>query len=126
FYVAALLLLAITGLMHVFVPSDRSLVHEQQKQSEARNRAVYYTIFTDGYFWKFGLVSLLSHGGLGAMQSLWAGPWFMDVQGMSADQAANALFYYNLTLLISYFVLSWLWRTKASTEIPMTAMATWA
>lgn len=50
---------------------------------------------------------MLSHGGIGAMQSLWAGPWLREVQGLDAEGAAQALLYFNLSMVLGYAVQSW-------------------
>jgi hypothetical protein len=40
-----------------------------------------------------------------SMQSLWAGPWFTRVQGMTGDETAGVLFVFNLVLLVAYVSL---------------------
>lgn len=45
-------------------------------------------------------------GGFGALQTLWAGPWFTGVLGMSPDQASQTLLYLNAMILVAYILMS--------------------
>ena len=44
-------------------------------------------------------------GGFGALQTLWAGPWFTGVLGMTPDQAGQTLLYLNATILVAYILM---------------------
>ncbi len=44
-------------------------------------------------------------GGFGALQTLWAGPWFTGVLGMTPDQASQTLLYLNATILLAYILM---------------------
>lgn len=44
-------------------------------------------------------------GGFGALQTLWAGPWFTQILGMSPDRASQTLLYMNASILCSYFLM---------------------
>ncbi|MDN3986019.1 MFS transporter [Zwartia vadi] len=44
-------------------------------------------------------------GGFGALQTLWAGPWFTGVLGMTADQAGQTLLYLNAMILVAYILM---------------------
>lgn len=44
-------------------------------------------------------------GGFGALQTLWAGPWFTGVLGMTPDQASQTLLYLNAMILLAYIVM---------------------
>jgi predicted MFS family arabinose efflux permease len=45
-------------------------------------------------------------GGFVALQSLWIGPWLTTVIGLTTNQAAQALLYYNAALLAAYMAMS--------------------
>lgn len=45
-------------------------------------------------------------GGFVALQSLWVGPWLTDVLNLSTSQAAQALLYFNASLLVAYLLMS--------------------
>jgi predicted MFS family arabinose efflux permease len=44
-------------------------------------------------------------GGFGALQTLWAGPWFTGVLGMTPDQASQTLLYLNGMILLAYILM---------------------
>ncbi|MEY3740366.1 MAG: hypothetical protein RLZZ192_1042, partial [Pseudomonadota bacterium] len=44
-------------------------------------------------------------GGFGALQTLWAGPWFTQILGMSPDRASQTLLFMNASILASYFFM---------------------
>jgi predicted MFS family arabinose efflux permease len=44
-------------------------------------------------------------GGFVALQTLWAGPWFTGVLGMTPDQASQTLLYLNATILLAYILM---------------------
>ena len=44
-------------------------------------------------------------GGFGALQTLWAGPWFTGVLGMTPDQASQSLLYLNAMILVAYLLM---------------------
>jgi predicted MFS family arabinose efflux permease len=44
-------------------------------------------------------------GGFGALQTLWAGPWFTGVLGMTPEQASQTLLYLNATILLAYILM---------------------
>ncbi len=44
-------------------------------------------------------------GGFGALQTLWAGPWFTQILGMTPDRASQTLLYMNASILGSYFLM---------------------
>jgi hypothetical protein len=43
-----------------------------------------------------------------SLQTLWAGPWFVEVLGMSSARAAEALFAFSLASVVGFSVQSWL------------------
>lgn len=116
FGVAGVVLVFVAVLVVILLPHDEEQA-SQEISSKTRstgyikeNIATYRQIFTDGYFWRFGLVSILTHGGVGAMQSLWLGPWLTNVQGFTPDQVAERLLYFNLAMLLGYLAQMWLLR----------------
>jgi len=50
-------------------------------------------------------MGFVNYGGLVAVQTLWAGPWMVQVTGHSPAQAAAGLFAINLAMLVAF----WLW-----------------
>src|SRR5690554_5315742 len=89
FAATGVILVLVAALVAMLVPRDEEQACRKASAGSTRheyireNIATYRKIFTDGYFWRFGLVSMFAHGGVGAMQSLWLGPWLVNVQGFS-------------------------------------------
>ncbi len=68
----------------------------------------YLEVFSDRYLWRMAVVNILTQSGFVAMQTLWAGPWFVRVLGLGPQAAAGALFALNLTMMVAFFALGWL------------------
>jgi predicted MFS family arabinose efflux permease len=65
----------------------------------------YAPIWRHAYFRRHLWMGFFSYGGLMAMQTLWAGPWLVQVSGMTPAQAALGLFWLNICMLGTY----WTW-----------------
>ncbi|MBA4262345.1 MAG: MFS transporter [Comamonadaceae bacterium] len=50
-------------------------------------------------------IGFINYGGMVAIQTLWAGPWMVQVAGYSPAQAAQGLFGINVCMLLTF----WLW-----------------
>ena len=68
-------------------------------------RAGYADVWRHPYFRRMVPIGFFSYGGMVAVQTLWAGPWMVQVAGYSAEQAAFGLFAINLSMLTTF----WLW-----------------
>jgi MFS family permease len=73
--------------------SDEGLLHS------------YRMIWQHRYFRRHVAMGFFSYGGLMAMQTLWAGPWLVQVSGYSPAQAAQGLFWLNACMLGTF----WTW-----------------
>lgn len=103
FWLIALLMLASAAALWTLVPRDEEqAVHPPQPGSVWNG---YRDVFSDRYFWRYAPLAMVVQGAFISMQSLWAGPWFMRVLGMTSEQSAGALFVFNLVLLIGYLGL---------------------
>jgi predicted MFS family arabinose efflux permease len=107
FGIAALLLVATAGGIWFGVPHDeeQALVRPQGKQSIWSG---YGQVYREPYFWRWGLAAVTMQSNFVALQSLWAGPWFTQVLGMSPKAAAGALFVFNAVLLVGFLGLGWI------------------
>lgn len=125
FGAAGFLLLLTAILVALLLPRDEEgaardvVARSPGKGYIKENIAVYRTIFTDGYFWRFGVLAILMHGGMGAMQALWLGPWLINVQGFTPDEAAARLLYFNLAMLAGYLMQMWLLRFTRLGQLSM-------
>lgn len=110
FWVVALLLLAVSVAMLRLVPRDeeRATAAGAARAAAAARPGSYGEVFRDPYFWRFGVLAVLPQASYVSLQTLWAGPWFVEVLGMSAPRAAEALFAFSLASVIGFSVQSWL------------------
>lgn len=102
FVLAALLLVATSAAIFHLLPADEPIPARHDTES---SWSVYRQVFSDRYFWRFGVVSLTVQASFVAFQGLWIGPWLRRVLGMEADAAAQALFVFNLVLMLGYLGL---------------------
>ena len=65
----------------------------------------YRDIARHPFFRQMAPIGFVNYGGMVAVQTLWAGPWMVQVAGYSTEQAAFGLFAINLSMLITF----WLW-----------------
>jgi MFS family permease len=67
----------------------------------ASYRVIWQHPYVKRHFW----LGFFSYGGLMAMQTLWAGPWLVQVSGQTPAQAATGLFWLNVCMLVTF----WAW-----------------
>ena len=103
FWVAAALLGAASVAIFLQLPSEPA--HAAQR--DASPWSGYLQVYGERYFWRFGLVSLTVQSSFIAFQGLWIGPWMRRVLGMDAASTAQALFAFNLVLMLCYVALGW-------------------
>ncbi|MFN0318413.1 MAG: MFS transporter [Burkholderiales bacterium] len=70
-------------------------------------------LFRSARFWWIVPIASLPMAGYMAIQSLWAVPWMMEVEGLTRAQAASRLFVMAIAQLLGYFTLSIAVRTLA-------------
>jgi predicted MFS family arabinose efflux permease len=107
FWIAAGLLLVVAVALWTLLPRGR----ERRGGTHASFLATmggYGAVFRNNYFWRMAIPGALLQGGFVALQTLWVGPWFVRVLGMSPQRSAEHLFWFNLFLLGCYLLLSWL------------------
>jgi MFS family permease len=65
----------------------------------------YWEIFRHPTFQRFAPLGFFHYGGMIAIQSLWAGPWLVNVSGRTPGEAAAGLFFLNVSMLLAF--MSW-------------------
>ena len=106
---AALVLLAMAVIAwavprwHVVAPQIIAAGADQK--SANGQKGSYSEIWRNPYFRRASPLGMVSFGGMVAIQSLWAGPWLVQVAGDSPERAAFGLFAINLSMLTTF----WLW-----------------
>jgi predicted MFS family arabinose efflux permease len=64
--------------------------------------AGYREVFRHRSFVRLAPMGFFQYGGMIAVQSLWAGPWLVQVCGFTAPQAARGLFGINVAMLLTF------------------------
>lgn len=86
-----------------------------------QSKASYAEVWRHPYFRKMAPVGFFCYGGLVAMQTLWVSPWMIHVAGYSPLEAANGLFWINVTMLVTFWswgmVNPWLARRGLNAEV---------
>jgi predicted MFS family arabinose efflux permease len=67
----------------------------------------YGEVWRHPVFRRMAPIGFFNFGGMVAVQTLWAGPWMVQVCGYTPAQAASGLFGLNLMMLVTF----WLWGT---------------
>ncbi|MGM9428432.1 MFS transporter [Hydrogenophaga sp. MI9] len=99
---AALVLLSMLGLF-LLVPHWR--MPPPSPGARPAQTPGYGVIWRHPYFRQMLPIGFVNYGGMVAVQTLWAGPWMVQVAGYTAAQAARGLFAINLCMLLGF----WLW-----------------
>jgi predicted MFS family arabinose efflux permease len=98
---AALVVLSMVGLA-ALVPGWR----QPAPGVAAPGAAVGYgDIWRHPYFRQMLPIGFFNYGGMVAVQTLWAGPWMVQVAGETPQRAAFGLFAINLSMLAAF----WIW-----------------
>jgi predicted MFS family arabinose efflux permease len=84
-------------------PSHNFAAHREGQPSAPPGR--YADVWRHPYFRKMSLIGFFNYGGMVAIQTLWAGPWLVQVVGQTPPQSATGLFWINLSMLCTF----WAW-----------------
>lgn len=68
----------------------------------------YAEVWRHPYFQQMLPLGFVHYGGMVAMQTLWAGPWMVQVAGYSPEQASAGLFGINLSMLLAFSLWGWI------------------
>lgn len=100
FILIALLILISIALIFLFIPSWDN---KEDKKIINKNGGLTL-IWKNKFFISVVPLAFINYGGIQAIQTLWAGPWMLNVSGYTPLQSATGLFWINITMLIAYFV----------------------
>ena len=95
--IAILTLLSII-LILMFIPSWNKTDDTLKKE----NLSALSEIWKNKFFISLIPIAFINYGGIQAIQTLWAGPWMLEVAGYNALQSATGLFWINITMLIAF------------------------
>ena len=103
FLIGALILISII-LLSVFIPS-----WEIKSPVESKNISEgLLDVWKDKFFISLIPLAFFSYGGVQAIQTLWAGPWMLNVTGYSPLASATGLFWINITMLFAFLIWGYL------------------
>jgi predicted MFS family arabinose efflux permease len=95
--VGAMMVVAMAGLL-ACVPRDAAPAPAAWSAP-----AGYAEVFRHPVFLRYAPLGFFLYGGMIAVQSLWAGPWLVEVGGATAMESARGLFGLNVAMLCSFF-----------------------
>ena len=100
FVLISILILLSIILIILFIPS-----WDQNKENkQSKNEMKFSEIWTNKFFISLIPLGFFNYGGVMAIQTLWAGPWMLNVTGYNALQSATGLLGINVTMLLAYFI----------------------
>jgi sugar phosphate permease len=107
FWVGGSLFVVAAALLFVRLPRDeeQNSAHTAAGSSVTELMVGYGQVFRDPFFWRFAMMSLFAHSVTAALTTLWTGPWLIEVNGFTADQAAQVLLLINLAAMIGFLVV---------------------
>lgn len=107
FWVVAALAVALSALLFFGLKTTERRYLLAPAASAAPAQGGYGAIFGSAYFWRMGVLGLVNYGVFIALQTLWAGPWLMTVQGKTQADTGQLLFLVNFVLLLAYLAQGW-------------------
>ena len=97
--IAFLILLSII-LIVLFIPSWNSSTQNQISNKTGK----FSDVWKNKFFISLIPLAFFNYGGVQAIQTLWAGPWMLNVTGYTPLDSATGLFWINITMLIAFLV----------------------
>lgn len=103
FVLLTAILVAAAAFLFVAVPDRQDGIAKSTMKEQWQGVA---HIFKSRDFWRFAPLMTLFSGGFMAVQGLWAVPWFLNVDGLTRDGAAQHLFAMAVASLTSFFAMA--------------------
>ena len=97
------ILLVLSALAIFFFAGD--LDRQEASSTAQKNEGRFLTLCRHPLMIQAIPATLFIIGGFGALQTLWAGPWFTKVLGMRPDEAGETLLYLNAMILLAYILM---------------------
>jgi hypothetical protein len=70
-------------------------------------------------------IGFFNYGGMVAIQTLWAGPWLVQVVGLTPGQSAEGLFWINVSMLCVFLLWGWLMPSITRKGIKVETLIAW-
>ncbi len=104
-FAALALLMAVSIIVLAWRLPAWPALHAADPTAPAADDGGYRAIWQHPYFRRHLWAGFFNYGGLLAVQTLWAGPWLVQVSGYTPAQAATGLFWINVCMLCTF----WTW-----------------
>jgi len=98
FLLISILILVSVILIFLFIPSWNNKVESKPNQK----KGLLSEVWKNKFFISLMPLAFFNYGGVQAIQTLWAGPWMLNVTGYSPLDSATGLFWINITMLFSF------------------------
>ena len=85
----------------------------------------YRPILTNPFFWRILPLGTFCYGGFIAIQTLWFGPWLIEVMEYRPSTAAQIVFGFNTVLLFAYLFNAWILPKLAKRGVDTMRYMTW-
>lgn len=93
-------------IIFLYTPAQKSCLVEKSNPEVSEPQPLlwngYQSILTNHFFLRLLPIGTIFLGGFMAIQTLWLGPWLINVMGHSSSSAAQIIFWFNFALLITY------------------------
>jgi predicted MFS family arabinose efflux permease len=124
---AGLSLLAIVILYFGLPVRKSGYAHPQNSIAGKANLSwqSYQPILTNPFFWRILPLGTFCYGGFIAIQTLWFGPWLIEVMNYHPNTAAQIVFGFNTVLLLAYLFNTWVLPKLARRGIDTMRYMTW-
>ena len=100
FLIISVLILLSIILILVFAPSWNNVQNQNIQSTD--NTGHLSDVWKNKFFISLIPLAFLNYGGVQAIQTLWAGPWMLNVSGYSPLDSATGLFWINITMLFAF------------------------
>jgi len=100
FWLLAILILLCMAVIVWIVPASPRMPIAASAEATS---ASYTQVWRSRYFQKMSPLAFFNYGGLIAVQTLWAGPWMLQVAGYTPLASATGLFYLNACMLGTFW-----------------------
>ena len=98
FLLISILILISIILIFLFIPSWNNNLETQTNQKIGK----LSDIWKNKFFISLIPLAFFNYGGVQAIQTLWAGPWMLNITGYSPLESATGLFWINITMLFAF------------------------
>ena len=100
FLIITILILLSILLILVFAPSWNNVQNQNIQSTDSTGHLS--DVWKNKFFISLIPLAFLNYGGVQAIQTLWAGPWMLNVSGYSPLDSATGLFWINITMLFAF------------------------